>query len=93
MYIVIGILLDDLLVAEDPAPAEMATAGAVAASGATDVQAGRFPGRYAIFEERAREPEPVGDGSVVLGSPVARAINGDIYTDINAGNAMLQGSG
>ncbi|PIA59773.1 hypothetical protein AQUCO_00400578v1 [Aquilegia coerulea] len=86
-----GILLDDLLVAEDLAAAETATHAAVT----SDVQLGRLPGRYAIFEERTREliPEPVADGSVVLGSPVARSMNGDIYTDINTGNAMLQGPG
>ncbi|KAL5720658.1 Serine/threonine-protein phosphatase bsl2 [Ranunculus cassubicifolius] len=85
-----GILLDDLLVADDPPATEMTSASA---SVTTDVQ--RLPGRYAIFEERTRDPipEPAADGSVVLGNPVARSINGDIYTDISTGNAMLQGIG
>ncbi|KAF9592306.1 hypothetical protein IFM89_013532 [Coptis chinensis] len=90
-----GILLDDLLVAEDHAASESANAASHAAAAvATDVQAGRFPGRYAIFDERTSEPvpEPVADGAVVLGNPVARP-NGDIYTDISSGNAMLQGPG
>ncbi|MBA0857870.1 hypothetical protein Goshw_018401 [Gossypium schwendimanii] len=32
------------------------------------------------------------DGAVVLGSPVAPPVNGDMYTDISTENAMLQGS-
>ncbi|MBA0615419.1 hypothetical protein Godav_015558 [Gossypium davidsonii] len=37
-------------------------------------------------------PEAAPDGAVVLGSPVAPPVNGDMYTDISTENAMLQGS-
>jgi hypothetical protein len=32
------------------------------------------------------------DGAVVLGTPVAAPVNGDMYTDISPENALLQGS-
>lgn len=92
----IGVLLDDLLVAEDLAAAETTTAAshAAAAAAASNVHAGRLPGRYAFVDERTRQtmPEAVPDGSVVLGNPVAPPVNGDMYTDISTENAMLQGS-
>ncbi|KAK1287026.1 hypothetical protein QJS10_CPB19g01318 [Acorus calamus] len=55
--------------------------------------AGRLPGRYAFGDERTRQvtPEAVPDGAVVLGSPVAPPVNGDMYADISTENAMLQG--
>ncbi|CAL5357238.1 unnamed protein product [Camellia sinensis] len=91
-----GVLLDDLLVAEDLAAAETTSAAshAAAAAAASNVQAGRLPGRYVFADERTRQtiPDAVSDGSVVLGSPVAPPINGDMYTDISTENAMLQGS-
>ncbi|KAL4200462.1 hypothetical protein AMTRI_Chr03g149720 [Amborella trichopoda] len=90
-----GVLLDDLLVAEDLAAAETTTAAshAAAAAAASNAQAGRSPGRYVYADERARHviPEAVPDGAVVLGSPVAPPINGDMYTDISTENAVLQG--
>lgn len=89
-----GVLLDDLLVAEDLAAAETTTAAShAAAAAASNVQAGRL-GRYGFLEERARQtmPEAAPDGAVVLGNPVAPPINGDMYTDISTENAMLQGS-
>ena len=69
-----GVLLDDLLVAEDLAAAET--------TAASNVQAGRLPGRYGFADDRTREtmPEAAADGSVVLGNPVAPPMNGDIYT-------------
>lgn len=89
-----GVLLDDLLVAEDLAAAETTTAAshAAAAAAASNVQAGRLPGRYG-FDDRTRQTmsEAAADGSVVLGNPVAPPLNGDIYTDISTENAMLQG--
>ncbi|EEE59591.1 hypothetical protein OsJ_11899 [Oryza sativa Japonica Group] len=90
-----GVLLDDLLVAEDLAAAETTTAAnhAAASAAATNVQSGRTPGRYAYNDERARQtaPESAQDGSVVLGTPVAPPVNGDMYTDISPENAVLQG--
>ncbi|XP_058089256.1 serine/threonine-protein phosphatase BSL3-like [Magnolia sinica] len=75
-----GVLLDDLLVAEDLAAAETTSAAshAAAAAAATNVQAGRLPARYTFVDERTRQEIPkVGvDGAVVLGSLVAPPING-----------------
>ncbi|KAI3518368.1 hypothetical protein L1887_07018 [Cichorium endivia] len=80
-----GVLLDDLLVAEDVGAAEMMTS---AANG----QAGRLGGRYGFVDDRTRQTPPDGGGAVVLGNPVAPPANGDMYTDISTENAMLQGS-
>ncbi|KAK9279972.1 hypothetical protein L1049_013656 [Liquidambar formosana] len=91
-----GVLLDDLLVAEDLAAAETTSAAshAAAAAAVSNIQSGRLAGRYGFIDERTRQtiPEAVPDGAVVLGSPVAPPINGDMYTDISTENAMLQGS-
>ncbi|GMI92277.1 BRI1 suppressor 1 (BSU1)-like 2 [Hibiscus trionum] len=78
-----GVLLDDLLVAEDLAAAETTTASHA-----------RLPGRYGFIDERARQTmaEAVPDGEVVLGTPVAPPVNGDMYADISPENVMLQGS-
>ncbi|KAL9274707.1 Serine/threonine-protein phosphatase BSL3-like protein [Drosera capensis] len=91
-----GVLLDDLLFAEDLAAAETTAAAshAAAAAAASDVQAGRSPTIYGFSDERGRQssPESVPDGAVILGSPVAPPVNGDIYADISHENAMLRGS-
>ncbi|CAJ2654775.1 serine/threonine-protein phosphatase BSL3 [Trifolium pratense] len=91
-----GILLDDLLVAEDLAAAETTSAAshAAAAAAASDVQMGRVPGRYGFVDDRTGQTmsETTADGSVVLGTPVAAPVNGDMYTDISPENALLQGS-
>ncbi|GAB2285616.1 Serine/threonine-protein phosphatase bsl2 [Dionaea muscipula] len=92
-----GVLLDDLLFAEDLAAAETTTAAshaAAAAAAASNVQTGRLPDRYGLTEERTREStlESVPDGAVIVGSPVAPPANGDVYADINHENAMIQGS-
>lgn len=93
-FYAIGVLLDDLLVAEDLAAAETTSAAshAAAAAAASNLQAGRLPGRF--IDERTRQtmPEAAPDGAVVLGNPVAPPINGDMYTDISTENAMLQGA-
>ncbi|OEL36207.1 Serine/threonine-protein phosphatase BSL2-like protein [Dichanthelium oligosanthes] len=90
-----GVLLDDLLVAEDLAAAETTNAAnhAAASAAATNLQAGRAPGRYAYNDERTRQTatESGSDGAVVLGTPVAPPVNGDMYTDISPENAVLQG--
>ncbi|KAK1430456.1 hypothetical protein QVD17_13193 [Tagetes erecta] len=92
-----GVLLDDLLVAEDLAAAEMTSAAshAAAAAAASNAQVGgRPPGRYGFDEDRTRQPssETDADGAVVLGDPVAPPANGDMYTDVSTENAMLPGS-
>ncbi|KAJ6691601.1 SERINE/THREONINE-PROTEIN PHOSPHATASE [Salix purpurea] len=89
-----GVLLDDLLVAEDLAAAETSAAShAAAVAAASNVQAGRIPGRYGFVDERTGQtmPEAAPDGAVVLGNPVAPPVNGDMYTDISTENAMLPG--
>lgn len=89
-----GVLLDDLLVAEDLAAAETTSAAShAAAANASNIQS-RLPGRYGFADERTRESDSDTnpDGSVVLGNPVAPPLNGDMYTDISTENAMLQGS-
>lgn len=89
-------LLDDLLVAEDLAAAETTSAAshAAAAAAASNLQQGRLQGRYGFTDDRPRIPLPdsAADGAVVVGSPVAPPVNGDIYTDISTENALLQGS-
>ncbi|XP_072951192.1 serine/threonine-protein phosphatase BSL3 isoform X1 [Typha angustifolia] len=91
-----GVLLDDLLVAEDLAAAETTSAAshAAAAAAVANVQVGRSPGRYTFADERVAEnvPDAVPGGAVVLGTPVAPPVNGDMYADISTENAMLQGS-
>ncbi|KAI3994082.1 hypothetical protein MKX01_012339 [Papaver californicum] len=87
-----GVLLDDLLAAEDQAAAETTSAAshAAAAAAASNVQAGRLTGRYGFLDERSRQAEASPDGgAVVLGSPVAPPVNGDMYTDISTDNALL----
>ncbi|XP_010419412.1 PREDICTED: serine/threonine-protein phosphatase BSL3-like [Camelina sativa] len=89
-----GVLLDDLLVAEDLAAAETTSAAshAAAAAAATNSPPGRSPGRYGFSDERTGElPESAPD-AVVLGSPVAPPVNGDMYTDISTENAMVPGT-
>ncbi|KAK4753754.1 hypothetical protein SAY87_001858 [Trapa incisa] len=88
-----GVLLDDLLVAEDLTAAETTSAASHAAA-ASNVQTVRLLGRYGYVDERMRlaMPEVVQDGSVVLGSPVAPSMNGDMFTDIGTENAVLPGS-
>ncbi|KAL1208814.1 Serine/threonine-protein phosphatase BSL3 [Cardamine amara subsp. amara] len=89
-----GVLLDDLLVAEDLAAAETTSAAshAAAAAAATNSPPGRSPGRYGFSDERTGDlPESAPD-AVVLGSPVAPPVNGDMYTDISTENAMVPGT-
>lgn len=96
IFVDTGVLLDDLLVAEDLAAAETTSAAshAAAAAAASNMQQGRLQGRYGFGEDRNGEPvsDAAGDGAVVVGNPVAPPVNGDIYTDISTENAMLQGS-
>ncbi|XP_076942797.1 serine/threonine-protein phosphatase BSL3-like [Bidens hawaiensis] len=92
-----GVLLDDLLVAEDLAAAEMTSAAshAAAAAAASNAQVGgRPPGRYGFGDDRTRQPnsETDANSAVVLGDPVAPPANGDMYTDVSTENAMLPGS-
>lgn len=87
-------LLDGLLVAEDLSAAETTYAAShAAAAAATNSPPGRLPGRYGFSDERNRElADSAADGAVVLGSPVAPPVNGDMYTDISSENAVLPGT-
>ncbi|CAM8886785.1 unnamed protein product [Rhodiola kirilowii] len=89
-----GVLLDDLLVAEDHAASETTNAASLAAAAASNANAGRLVGKYG-YDERSRQSVSVTapDGSVVLGNPVAAPSNGEMHNDLNTGNEMLQGSG
>lgn len=93
-YYCLGVLLDDLLVAEDLAAAETTSAAshAAAAAAASGIPSGRLAGKYGFSDERSRQAIHVvaPDGAVVLGNPVAPPVNGDVYTDISSENAMLQ---
>lgn len=84
-----------MLVAEDLAAAETTSAAshAAAAAAASNLQPGRSSGRYTPSDERTRQanPETVPDGAIVLGTPVAPPVNGDMHTDISTENVMLQG--
>jgi hypothetical protein len=86
-------LLDDLLFAEDLAASETTSAAnhAAAVAAATNVQ--RESGRYAYSDEQSGQTaaETTTDGAVVLGTPVAPPVNGDMYSDISPENAIIQG--
>ncbi|XP_074566466.1 serine/threonine-protein phosphatase BSL2 homolog [Curcuma longa] len=88
-----GVLLDDLLAAEDLAAAETTSAAShAAAAAAANAPIGRAPGRYTYSDETSihDNAETVSNGAIVMGSPVAPPVNGDMYTDISTENAMLQ---
>ncbi|PKA50885.1 Serine/threonine-protein phosphatase BSL2 like [Apostasia shenzhenica] len=90
-----GVLLDDLLVAEDLVATELTTAAshAIAIVPPARVQSERSPGRYMYSEERTgpAAPESVTDGAVVLVSAVVPAVSGRSHTDTSTENgAMLQ---
>ncbi|XP_047330719.1 serine/threonine-protein phosphatase BSL3 [Impatiens glandulifera] len=87
-----GILLDDLLVAEDLSAAETTTAAshaAAAAAAASSITGCRMPERFSDERTRETDSEGVQDGAVVLGNAVASSVNGDMYSDINTENATL----
>uniref|UniRef100_A0A7N0RIJ1 Serine/threonine-protein phosphatase n=1 Tax=Kalanchoe fedtschenkoi TaxID=63787 RepID=A0A7N0RIJ1_KALFE len=86
-----GVLLDDLLVAEDHAASETTSAASHAAAAASNAQAGRLVGRYG-YDERLRQSVSVTtpDGSVVLGNPVAAPSNGEIHNGLNTESEMLE---
>ncbi|KAL8154115.1 hypothetical protein V2J09_011875 [Rumex salicifolius] len=81
-----GVLLDDLLLAEDISSAE------TNAAASSNVSLGRLPGRHGFTDDRTGQSvsEPALPNSVVLGSPVAPPANGDMYSDISHENAMAQ---
>jgi hypothetical protein len=87
------VLLDDLLVAEDLAAAETTSAANQAAAVAASGNVQREPGRYAYSDEQSGQTVTVSspDGAVVLGTPVAPPVNGDMYTDNSPENAIIQG--
>jgi hypothetical protein len=75
-------LLDDLLVADDPVAIETsATLNAAAAANGQAVSP-------AIGNRPGYKPEPMSNGSVILGTPVAAPVNGDVSMDISAENVL-----
>ncbi|XP_073395969.1 serine/threonine-protein phosphatase BSL3 [Physcomitrium patens] len=85
-----GVLLDDLLAAEDLAAAETTPAAlhqAAVQSAAASSQANNVPSAKGVGDGRPK----VGDGSVVMGSPVAAPVAGDTTMDISTENALSHG--
>ncbi|XP_051113268.1 serine/threonine-protein phosphatase BSL3-like [Andrographis paniculata] len=83
-----GVLLDDLLVAEDLAAAETTSAASHAAAVAASSNLPQ--GRHGFTDDKSRAPalDAAADGgAVVVGNPVAPPVNGDMYTDISTENA------
>eukprot|EP00249_Psilotum_nudum_P023897 c29021_g2_i2 orf=373-3453(+) len=96
-----GVLLDDLLVAEDLAATETTVAALHAAAAAASTVNG-YPvapnvsgsnGQSVSMDRQVRSPppEPSSYGSVVVGSPVAAPANGDASMDISTENALAHG--
>lgn len=90
-----GVLLDDLLVSEDPAAVETTTAAlhaaalnASSANGQTVTPSISTRPSYLDGRARPHQPEPTANGAVVMGTPVAAPVNGDIFMDISAENAL-----
>eukprot|EP00252_Welwitschia_mirabilis_P026986 TRINITY_DN906_c0_g1_i2.p1 TRINITY_DN906_c0_g1~~TRINITY_DN906_c0_g1_i2.p1 ORF type:complete len:944 (-),score=234.90 TRINITY_DN906_c0_g1_i2:748-3579(-) len=93
-----GVLLDDLLVAEDLAAAETTPAASHAAAvAAAAAIANAHPGGnagknvYSDGPSRHISSDSGDGGSVVMGSPVAPPINGDMFRDISTENALVPG--
>ncbi|KAH7282446.1 hypothetical protein KP509_35G030800 [Ceratopteris richardii] len=93
-----GVLLDDFLVAEDPAVVESTSAALHAASlnapsgnGQPANQMSNSRSSHLDGTTQGTELEPVSNGSVVMGTPVAAPINGDVSMDICAENAVSLG--
>ncbi|OAE19356.1 hypothetical protein AXG93_2451s1010 [Marchantia polymorpha subsp. ruderalis] len=101
-----GVLLDDLLVAEDLAAAETTTAALQAAAVASSAigqvssyhpvtSAASAAAKSVPSEGRAKQLSPVEsslDGAVVMGNPVATPANGDTSMDISTENALSYGN-
>ncbi|XP_073129097.1 serine/threonine-protein phosphatase BSL3-like isoform X2 [Henckelia pumila] len=90
-----GVLLRDLLVAEDLSAAETTSAAshAAAAAAVSHMQQENAQVRYGFTDDgtRAPLPETAADGEVLVGSPVT-PVNGDIFRDMSTENATLRGS-
>lgn len=87
-----GVLLDDLLVAEDLSAAETTSAALHAAS--SESSSLPVSSSHGSDPQEAREPSDLSgaDGaSVVMASPVAAPVNGDISMDISTENALSHG--
>lgn len=85
-----GVLLDDLLVAEDLAAAETTSAAlhqAALHSSAPSSQPNSISSAKAVGDGRQK----TADGSVMMGSPVAAPAAGDATMDISTENALAHG--
>lgn len=87
-----GVLLDDLLVAEDLSSAESTSASLHSASSASSsLPASPLHGNR---PQEAREPSDLSEAdgaSVVMASPVAAPVHGDTSMDISTENAFSHG--
>ncbi|MCO5546748.1 hypothetical protein L7F22_000184, partial [Adiantum nelumboides] len=93
-----GVLLDDLLVAEDPAAVETTSAAlhaaalnAPSANGQPATEVNNIRASYLDSHASANEVETTSNGSVIMGTPVAAPVNGDLSMDISAENVMSLG--
>ncbi|KAG0626776.1 hypothetical protein M758_2G150700 [Ceratodon purpureus] len=86
-----GVLLDDLLVAEDLAAVETTPAALHAAAAATSPHS--VPSHKPQEVRKSPHPDPSGaDGtSVLVANPVAAPVNGDTSMDISTENAVSHG--
>lgn len=86
-----GVLLDDLLVAEDLAAVETTSAALHAAAAAPSPQP--LPSHKPPEVRKSPHPDsPGSDGaSVLLANPVAAPVNGDTTMDISTENAVSHG--
>ncbi|KAG0587819.1 hypothetical protein KC19_2G193700 [Ceratodon purpureus] len=86
-----GVLLDDLLVAEDLAAVETTSAALHAAAAATSPHS--VPSHKPQEVRKSPHPDPSGaDGtSVLVANPVAAPVNGDTSMDISTENAVSHG--
>lgn len=88
-----GVLLDDLLVAEDLAAVETTSAALHAAAAAGAVPPPPLPSHSSKSMEVRKHHDPPGvDGaSVLMAHPVAAPVTGDTTMDISTENALAHG--
>lgn len=90
-----GVLLDDLLVAEDLAAVETTSAASHAAAAAGAVSPHPLPSHSSKSMEMRKPPHPDSPGadgaSVLMAHPVAAPLKGDTTMDISTENALAHG--
>ena len=87
-----GVLLDDLLVAEDLSEAETTSAALhTALSESSSLPASPSHGSKPQEAQESSDLSGADGASVVMASPVAAPVNGDISMDISTENALSHG--